>query len=150
MGIFKRILCGAGFGTFFGFWNAVFFSWIYHSTEFIPSTPIFMQHFTSNLTATIVSGLLWMIIGMVFSFSGLIFRKDNWSITKKTIVHFCVTYTLFLPLAVLCGWFKIGFWNLILFTMIFIIIYIFIWISSMIEARQNVLLVNQKLKRRNQ
>lgn len=144
--ISSRIIFGSFTGITIGFLIALAFSFIYRSSNFVPSTPLFMRHFVTNTQATAVSAVLWMLMGIVFSVSSLIFEQEKWSITKQATVHFLVSYLGFTPLALLAGWFPINFDWLSFYTLIFILIYAMIWLASMITAKKEVDRLNRLIK----
>ena len=94
-------------GTFIGLVMSIAFSYVSASGRYSPAPTIFMNHFEHSATAMLVSILLWTCIGLVFSFSSLIFEATDWSILKMTITHFLIAYIGFLPLAILAGWFPL-------------------------------------------
>lgn len=140
------VFSGVVFGAFIGFVMAIIFSALNDSTQFMPSTPSFINHFSSNLQATVVALILWGAIGLVFSVSSLIFKIENWSITRQTVVHLIVTYVLFTPLAIMAGWFPLNKFWLVIYSIIFIFIYLFVWFGHTYVARQQVKNINQAIK----
>ncbi|WP_395319655.1 DUF3021 domain-containing protein [Fructilactobacillus frigidiflavus] len=144
--LINKIIGGIVAGIFYGFIIALGCSFYYHLAYFQPSGNQFVKQFGNNLNATAVSAVIWSLIGLVFSLSTMIFSIENWGITKQTIVHFIVTYTLFTPLAILAGWFPLQFKFMISFTIIFIFIYSWMWFFSFYKAKQNLKLLNDEIK----
>ncbi|USS93909.1 DUF3021 domain-containing protein [Fructilactobacillus ixorae] len=143
--IWNLTVSGSAGGLLIGFWFAMLFSKLNGLKQMFPSSPDFISHFGSELTATAVAGVMWMAMGMVFSLSSLIFGVERWSITKQTVLHFIVTYVLFSTLAVVSEWFPLEFSYFANFTIIFIIIYVVMWTIEMRRARQTIAEINQKL-----
>lgn len=143
--IFQKIMIGIVGGTFYGFMIALCISFYYHLSYFQPSSDQFVKQFGNNLNATAVSVIIWSLIGLVFSLSSTIFNIETWGITKKTIVHFIITYLLFTPLAILAGWFPLQLNFMIFFTIIFVFIYIWMWGLSFYKAKQTLKLINQEM-----
>lgn len=144
--IVNAIRGGIPLGITIGFVISLFFSSLYQTNNYSPSTPSFMAQFPSPLTATIVSGLLWALIGVVFSLTSLLFQVDSWSITRQTVSHFLLSYLGFTPLAIICGWFPTSISWLALFTLIYLVIYTIIWFISMAVARAEVRRLNHLIK----
>ncbi|MCF7523552.1 DUF3021 domain-containing protein [Levilactobacillus brevis] len=71
-----------------------------------------------------------MTIGLLFGLTSLIFFNEDWSIARQTIWHFGLSYLGFTPLAILAGWFPLNVTWLLLYTLIFIGIYLVIWTYS--------------------
>ncbi|GKT02826.1 DUF3021 domain-containing protein [Furfurilactobacillus entadae] len=140
-----RIGFGVIVGITVGYLIALFFSVVEQTKSFYPSSPWFTQHFTSLTTATLASTGLWIMIGVMFSLAGMVFDQERWSITKQTVVHFSVTFVLFTPLAIICGWFPLNVGWLIGYTVIYVVVYITIWLSSMMRAKQIVKRLNKSL-----
>lgn len=103
-----------------------------------PSSEVFDGHFANNTQAVIASAILWALMGFVTAMSSRIFVIESWSITKKTVVHFLVTYLVFTPLAILAGWFPLEINFLISYSLSFIIVYIIEWVIMMQAARARI------------
>lgn len=112
----------------------------------MPSTPTFMELFTTPVRAMLSSIILWALMGNVFYFSELIFTQERWSLLKMSLLHYLVTLICFFPLAYLAGWFPhnilwiAGF--LLIYTGIYLIIYLGNYLSTWLEIRK----INRKIK----
>lgn len=146
--ILNHGLSGASLGICVGFLFALSFSFRYQTSYFIPSTPEFVDHFSSNTLATAVSALLWACMGILFSISPLVFGIGQWSITRQTIVHFVITFVFFTPLAILAGWFPLNAFWLISYTLIFLAIYVVMWLIFMRRAKKEISDLNHLLLKR--
>ncbi|MBR7553454.1 DUF3021 domain-containing protein [Allobacillus sp. GCM10007491] len=49
-----------------------------------------------------------LIMGIYFGSASLIFENERWSPLKQTIIHFFLSVTVWLPLALLLGWVPVG------------------------------------------
>ncbi|TPR43570.1 DUF3021 domain-containing protein [Apilactobacillus micheneri] len=143
--LFKLAINGCSLGISIGFTIALVFSLIFQSKNFEPSTPEFVNQFSSNISATFISLIIWALMGIVFSISSLIFRIESWGLNKKTIVHFVITYFGYSTLVFLTKWFPMSFWFIFSYTLLFIIIYIFMWKISYNIARKKVKQINKLL-----
>lgn len=139
---------GVFLGLSIGFLCALCFSLIYHAPTFMPSSPAFVTRFSSNTMATLVAAGLWATIGLLFGLTSLIFLNEHWSIARQTIWHFGLSYLGFTPLAILAGWFPLNVTWLLLYTLIFVGIYLVIWTYSMLRARKTVRHLNDVLPHR--
>ncbi|BAW87290.1 DUF3021 domain-containing protein [Limosilactobacillus fermentum] len=133
-------------GEFFGLVISLSFNYISHSYNYYPSDPTFNNHFASPLDAMLASVILWGLIGLVFGLGAFIFNVKSWSLRTRTIVNFFVYYCGFTPLACLAGWFKLNLPNFILFTLIFIGIYVFIWSFNYYNVKRELTKINQKIR----
>ncbi|WP_300558903.1 DUF3021 domain-containing protein [Companilactobacillus sp.] len=141
---------GMSIGIFVGFIWSLLFSFIYQSKSLMPSSPMFYERFSSLTVATAVSAVLWAAMGMLFAYSGLVFRIEKWSITRMTITHFLIVFCVFTPLAVLAGWFPLTVYWFLFYILVFIISYSLSWIISMMISSQRVNEVNAAIKQSRQ
>ena len=146
--ILQHLGVGITTGTFIGLLVSFFISLSVGEGKFYPSTPDFMNQFSTELAALGWSIVLWSVIGIMFSFASRIYRKDNWSIIKQVAVHFSCTYLGLLLLNVLLNWFEYTVSDVIRYTIIFICIYTSIYIYSMLKVKLSVDEINKKLSKR--
>ena len=151
MKTFKRIffigLRGGTIGITVGLLFALTFSFIFHTSSLVPSGPQFYMQFSNITVATAVSIILWFLMGLVFSIGSLVFLKENWSITKQTVIHFLITFFGFTPLAILAGWFPLDAFWLGFYLVVFILMYVVMWSISMSIARSKVNEINAAIKK---
>ncbi|GAJ25712.1 hypothetical protein JCM15457_590 [Liquorilactobacillus sucicola DSM 21376 = JCM 15457] len=146
--VLKNMLFGISVSITIGLFISLAFSYIYGLENYAPSAPRFTEMFKKPLNALLASIILWALMGILFSQSSMIFEKEKWSITRRTLTHFFVTFFGFTPLAVLCGWFPLKWEMFIFFTIIFLVVYMTMWLVSMISARNDIKKINNKLKKR--
>ena len=146
MKIFKKMINASCSGIAIGVILSVIFSSIFGQGEYTPSTPTFMELFTTPVRAMLSSIILWALMGNVFYFSKLIFTQERWSLLKMSLLHYLVTLICFFPLAYLAGWFPhnilwiAGFF--FFFTGIYLIIYLGNYLSTWLEIKK----INRKIK----
>ena len=63
--IAKRGIDGITYGVTIGMILSLIFSYLAGSSSYYPSTPAFVAGFNNNLTATLISVLLWMVIDIL-------------------------------------------------------------------------------------
>ncbi|MEG0601386.1 MULTISPECIES: DUF3021 domain-containing protein [Vagococcus] len=136
---------GISSGTFIGLITSFIISWRVGEGKFYPSTPLFMSKFNTELEALGWSIVLWSVIGIMFSFASLIYKKDNWSILKQASIHFSCTYLGLLLLNVLLNWFEYSLTDMMRYTIIFIGIYVSMVVLSMLKVKLSVNEINKKL-----
>ncbi|MDF7669157.1 DUF3021 domain-containing protein [Lactobacillus sp. ESL0703] len=153
MKLFKKIIrygcSGILSGIAIGFVIALCCNLIDQTNYFMPSNPPFLHRFSSVTLATLISTILWAMMGFLGGASALIFMQEKWSITKQTVIHFIVTFCLFTPLAILAGWFPLNFLWLSLYTLVFVIVYAIIWYTSMLKAKKQISKINRAIKENN-
>ncbi|MBB1068892.1 DUF3021 domain-containing protein [Limosilactobacillus sp. RRLNB_1_1] len=143
---FLYAVSGISVGELFGLVFSLFFSYLYNLKDYVPSAPTFTDHFSRPLNAVLVSVILWGMMGLVFNFGALIFNIEDWSILKRTIVNFIIYYCGFTPLAILAGWFPLNLINWLVFTGIFVMIYLIMWFINFYAVKQDLKKINRKLR----
>lgn len=141
-----ELIIGVTGGITIGLIISLVFSYLY-GRIYYPSTPAFMDQFSNPLNALGVSILIWGLMGVVFSLGSLVFRQETWGITRQTVVHFVITYIGFTSLALVCRWFPLNVTWLIIYTLIFVLIYLIMWTVDFAIAKRNVRQINEQLKR---
>jgi len=143
--IFLQLFSGFKTGVFIGLMFSIFFSFVYSGEGFYPMPPSFIEKFSSELTAFLISVFLWGLIGVIFTMTNYIFTSTDLSITKMTLSHAVISYILFLPIALYLNWINFSVTNIFSFTMIYLIIYIFFWVVSMIKVKKEVDKINKHI-----
>ena len=108
----RRSIAGLGFAAIFTF--------------------VFLTIFTiQNVevpVATIWSHMLGsMLMGIYFGSASLIFDIEKWSPLKQLLIHFILSLTLWLPLAMIIGWLPVQTLPIIIGIVSFIVIYLLFW-----------------------
>nr|WP_289039556.1 DUF3021 domain-containing protein [uncultured Allobacillus sp.] len=68
-----------------------------------------------------------LIMGIYFGSASLIFDNEKWSPLKQTMIHFFLSVTVWLPLALLLGWVPVGIIPIVIGLVSFVIIYTVFW-----------------------
>ncbi|MGO3732609.1 MAG: DUF3021 domain-containing protein [Vagococcus sp.] len=145
--ILKRIINGIPLGVFIGLIISYVISLLLDFGIYYPAPPNFTNRFETELNALGVSIILWGLIGVMFSVASLIYERDDWSILKQTVLHFCTMYIGMISFGLLAGWFTSSLKELMVVTLIFVFIYLIIWLVSMLKARRTINSVNKQLKK---
>ncbi|APB31089.1 DUF3021 domain-containing protein [Vagococcus teuberi] len=141
-----QIFSGFKTGVFIGLMFSIFFSFIYSGDFFSPMPPAFVDKFSSELIAFIVSVFLWGVIGVIFTLTNFIFTSTDWSITRMTVSHAIISYCLFLPIAIFLNWINLSVTNIVTFTMIYLFIYAILWLISIIRVKKEINSINKHIK----
>jgi hypothetical protein len=142
--VMQRLLFGIPTGITIGLLWSLGISY-YFGTTYQPSTPAFMAQFTDSLNALSCSVLLWAGMGVVFSLGSLIFEQERWSLTRQTALNFGITYVGFSGLAIVARWFPINLVWLLLYTGLFGLFYLVIWLVQYLAMRRLVAAMNRRL-----
>ena len=145
--IIYRFVFGIFIGIDIGLFMSIFFSYIVGNGAYQPAPTGFISHFPNELSAMLVSILIWAAIGALFSTTSLIFTHTEFSITKMTLLHCIINYIVFVPLSILAGWYEFNLAELASFTIVYIIIYVIIWIVFMFINMKHIREINAKLKK---
>ena len=145
--IIYRFVFGIFIGIDIGLFMSIFFSYIVGNGAYHPAPTGFISHFPNELSAMLVSILIWAAIGALFSTTSLIFTHTEFSITKMTLLHCVINYIVFVPLSILAGWYEFNLAELVSFTIVYIIIYVIIWIVFMFINMKHIREINAKLKK---
>ena len=135
-------------GTLYGLIVSLFYNFSNKSSAYYPSGPSFTTKFANPLSAMTVSVILWALMGLVFGFGSFVFAIRQWSILKRTIVSFIIYYIGFTPLAFLAGWFPANIVNFMIFTGLFILIYVTIWFIRSYQVIREIREINNKIKKK--
>ena len=145
--IIYRFVFGIFIGIDIGLFMSIFFSYIVGNGAYQPAPTGFISHFPNELSAMLVSILIWAAIGALFSTTSLIFTHTEFSITKMTLLHCIINYIVFVPLSILAGWYEFNLAELASFTIVYIIIYIIVWLVFMFINMKHIREINAKLKK---
>lgn len=69
----------------------------------------------------------FMLIGLYFAFSSSIFGQENWSMLKRTIIHFLLSIVVFHVIMLGSGVQSLNVWSVLMNLFIFVLIYIGSW-----------------------
>ena len=145
--IIYRFVFGIFIGIDIGLFMSIFFSYIVGNGAYQPAPTGFISHFPNELSAMLVSILIWAAIGALFSATSLIFTHTEFSITKMTLLHCVINYIVFVPLSILAGWYGFNLAELASFTIVYIIIYVIVWFVFMFINMKHIREINAKLKK---
>lgn len=147
----KKLIYAIQNGAFIGLMISIITSLIFAGGKYAPLYPdsfmgkIYYENFNEPIIMLICVGI-WSLIGVMFTYGNLIFTDTDWSITKQTIVHFLLMLLIFLPLAILAGWFPLDLASIGSFIVIFIVVYIAMWFGTYQSNKKMINEINQKLK----
>ena len=145
--IINRVIVGIFIGIDIGLFISILFSYLSGSGAYQTAPNKFLEAFSNEITAMIVSAFIWAAIGTMFSVTSLIFTDTEFSISKMTVLHCIINYIIFVPLAILAGWYSFNLLSLISFTIIYISIYFIIWLIFMLINKKHVEEINERLKK---
>lgn len=107
--------------------------------------PILIEQLGGEIPAVILQAILLTIFGAIFGGAGLIYERDDWGLTKQTVVHFTVLVSSFLLFGGILRWYPFNFVNLIGNVIIFSIFYFLIWVALYMKIKNDIERVNRKI-----
>jgi|SRR5690625_528659 len=146
----KMIIRGSVIGVFVGLGISIIMSYIFASGKYYPMSPHSMsgEYFYSQLSETttfIIALASWALIGNGFNLASQVFRHEQWSNLKMTIIHLFIVIAFFFPLSVLSGWYPLTLKAFLSFVTLFIIIYTVIWIIMYFINHRRIKEINRQL-----
>lgn len=145
--LINHFLFGLPLGVTYGLLVTLGYSYAWGAHVYSPSTPVFVSASSNSLNVLSFSILIWALMGALFAVAVLIFEMDHWSLARQTLTHFCVTLVGFMALAYLAGWYPLNLTSLSSEVLVFVVIYLVFWFSSMLRTRRNVAAINRKIKK---
>ena len=147
-----RLLRGSTLGIALGVLSSILFSLIFADGNYDPVNPysfmgkIYNEHLT-EIQTFIIAVVIWMLIGISFSTSSLVFSHLRFTRIKTTMLHFVIMLFTFFPLAILAGWFPFKISAIVIFIIIFVVIYVVIWKILNTKNQKDIEAINKQLKK---
>ncbi|WP_368655064.1 DUF3021 domain-containing protein [Ornithinibacillus sp. 4-3] len=110
--ILKRSMIGIAFGGI---------------CTFIALTIMMLNEFDATVTEVWQNMGASMLLGIYFGISSLIFGSSGSNIIKKSLIHFALSYSIWLIIASIVGWVPLSIKAVLWSTLVFILIYILNW-----------------------
>lgn len=108
----KRSFIGLGFSAIITF---IALTILLQSEQNIPISVIW-----SNMLSS-------MILGIYYGCSSFIFEIEKWSPLKQTIIHFILSFAIWLPIAIITGWVPLNLSTIFIGVIIFTVLYLLTW-----------------------
>ena len=145
--ILTRLFIGAFAAIVYCDFVAIAISFAIGDGNFHPVSGGFTR-FCSTLTGAVLFQFITMFIfGAICGVSSLIFEKENWSLLKRTVIHFLILTSSFTIVVFLGGWVNKSIWG-ILSPLSFFVIYAIIWIAIYMKTKKDVEKLNNSLSAR--
>lgn len=140
-----RGLIGIPIGITIGYLITIFISIFLNNGEYYTCVPELITKMGSEINAVIFQTFLCAIIGLTFGASSLIWKVEEWSLTKQTILFFLITAFVMMPCAYFLYWMEHTLSGFLSYFIIYTMIFIFIWISQYLIIVKNIKEINAKL-----
>ena len=147
--MFKKILTRSCIGAFaaivYSDLIAIFISFAIGDGLFHPVAIGFTKICSTEAGAVLFQLITMFIFGAIMGSSSLIFEKENWSLLKRTIIHFLILTCSFMIVALLGGYVNNTSWG-IFSILSFVFIYAIIWIVIYMKTKKEIEKLNESLK----
>ena len=100
----------------------------------------------NEILAATISALICGVLGVVFYLTSNIWKKEEWSIIKKTTIYYFSTIIPTILAGTFLKWFNVNILSLLIFIGIFTLIFIAIWIIMYFIMKEEIKKINAKLK----
>ncbi|GAB4074708.1 hypothetical protein GCM10028778_22110 [Barrientosiimonas marina] len=101
---------------------------------------------SDNLSRIWLATVVFMLIGLYFGFASSIYENENWSLLKKTIVHFSVSLVVFHIIMLGTGLQSLEVWPILLNLTLFVLIYAGFWIGHVLYYKKMIKDMNNSIK----
>lgn len=89
-----------------------------------------------------------LLLGIYFGISSLIFGDDDSNITKKSVIHFFLSYSVWFILAVTVNWIPFSMEAILWSSLVFILIYVLNWLGWYLYFKKLESTLNKHLERK--
>ncbi len=143
---FGRLCLGFPLGISIGFVITIFISIGLGDGMYYPCTPQLLEKMETPLHAVILQTVLCGILGAISCAGSVVWQLDSWSILKQSGVYFAILSAAMLPMAYALYWMEHSFAGAVSYFLVFLMIFIFVWITQYIILKIRLKKVNRKLK----
>jgi hypothetical protein len=144
----KRGLLGFPLGVAIGYTITILISLVVADGYYSPCVPALVDAMGSEIGAVIFQAALCGLLGATFAAASVIWEMDNWSIVKQTGLYFLVAAVIMFPIAWFTHWMEHSVAGFLLYTGIFIAIFVFMWVVQYCIWRQRIKGINKKMEER--
>lgn len=145
--IVYRGLLGFSLGVFVGYSITIVISLFLGNGTYSSFVPSLIEVTTTEINAVILQFFLSGFLGMVFAIGSVVWEIESWSILKQTVIHFCISVVVLLPVAYLGHWMEHSVWGITSYFLIFIGLYCMIWGIQYSVWKRKIQEINQKLEK---
>ncbi len=145
--IISRGLIGALQGIVIGYMITIIISAINGTGEYLPCVPNLTLQIGTETGAVILQTILCALLGAVYGGASVIWELDDWSLAKQSLVYFALAAAAMLPIAYLTHWMEHSLRGILLYTAIFIFIFLLVWLVQYIIWKNKVKKLNKSLHR---
>ena len=144
--VILRSLIGAPIGLSISFIITLIISVIINKGEYYPVVTQLTALCGNELNAVVIQTICSLLYGAAFGGASVIWKIENWSLLKQTVIHCLVISVSMLPIAYCMYWMPHSFLGIAGYIAIFFFIYFFIWFSQYFAMKKKIQAINYKVK----
>lgn len=145
--ILLRGILGFPIGIAIGYCITIVTSLAWGHGYYSPCAPELESFTGSQISAVILQAILCGILGSVCAAGSVIWEIEHWGIVKQTGVYFLIILSVMMPIAYITHWMEHSLVGFISFFGVFVLIFVFIWITEFMIGKHNVDQINATLHR---
>lgn len=144
--VIKRGLLGIPLGIAIGHVISIIISVILGQGHYVATAPHLIASMNGELPAVIIQAVFSGVLGAAMAASSVIWAIDEWSLAKRTLIHFVIIATVNLPIAYFMGWMEQSLKGIAVYSSIFAIIFLVIWVIQYLTWKAKIKRMNQQVK----
>lgn len=144
--IILRGVIGIPTGITIGYLITIIVSLIWGKGYYSPCVPELILVMGNEINAVILQTILCALLGVAFAASSVIWEMEYWSIAKQTGIYFFITSMVMMPTAWFLYWMEHTITGFLSYTGIFVMIFIFVWLTQYCMNMRDIKKINAKLK----
>lgn len=144
--VIVRALLGFPLGVFIGYTITILSSAIFAQGYYAAVVPALIEECGSEIAAVILQYVLAGILGAACAASSVVWKIENWSFLRQTVIHFLIISFSMLPIAYFTHWMEHSLLGILSYFGIFIGAYAVIWIILFIVWKKKINAMNRKIQ----
>lgn len=139
-------LLGAAIGPTIALLITIVISLIIHDGNYYAVPPDLIRDCGNEVNAVILQTILSLLYGAAWGGASWIWRIERWSILRQTLTHLVICSAATFPVAYFAYWMPHNAGGILTYFGIFLVIYLFIWLSLYSNMKKRVRQINDKLR----
>ena len=142
----QRSLWGFPVGITIGYVITIILSLVWGKNgSYSPCVPSLVETVGTEIGAVTLQAALCGLLGASFAVASLIWERDDWSIVKQTGLYFLAVAATMLPIAWFAHWMDHSVSGFLMYTGIFLAIFVFMWALQYCIWKFRIKRINRKV-----
>ncbi len=138
-------ILGFPVGIAIGYVITILISLFFGNGYYTPCVPALLSTMGDEIHAVLIQALLSGILGAGFAAGSVVWKIENWGITKQTGIYFIILSVIMLPIAYFLYWMEHSIIGFLSYFGIFVLIFACIWIIQFVIRKHTVKKMNAHL-----